>query len=396
MALTKVDISIMDNVGTTANKLLAYDGSGNLPAVDGSQLTGISGPTQSSSDPTISTNPSGGVGTQWNNTTSGEVYICTDATTGENVWINVGTGSGNIPPPRSVFQGTQYGYTAGGETGTPSGEDIIDKFSYTSSANATDVGDLTGGGATNAGSCGSGSHGYCLSNGAPYPGLTTTHVDKWSFSSNGNATDVADLPNNHNNGPSGHASPEYGYGAGGVPGDGNYISKFAFANEATTTDVGNLTYGDHDSGHAGASAYDYGGFVWGGYPNTNVIDKFAFASDGNATDWADITAAMRDMNGQSGLTHGYACFGYTSGYVNDIQKFPYASQTNATDVGDISYQRGLSSGTSSTTHGYSAGGTYSGKHNRISKNSHVSDGNEVDVADLTVARSHFSGTGTQI
>ena len=42
MALTKVDISIMDNVGTTANKLLAYDGSGNLPAVDGSQLINVS------------------------------------------------------------------------------------------------------------------------------------------------------------------------------------------------------------------------------------------------------------------------------------------------------------------------------------------------------------------
>ena len=105
---------------------------------------------------------------------------------------------------------------------------------------------------------------------------------------------------------------------------------------------------------------------------------------------------MRDMNGQSGLTHGYSCFGYTSGYVNDINKCPYASQTNATDVGNIAYQRGLSSGTASTTHGYSAGGTYSGKHNRISKNSHVSDGNEVDVADLTLARSHFSGNGIQI
>ena len=55
-----------------ANKLLAYDGSGNLPAVDGSQMINVAtGSLSSASDPTVSTNPSGGVGTQWNNTTSG-------------------------------------------------------------------------------------------------------------------------------------------------------------------------------------------------------------------------------------------------------------------------------------------------------------------------------------
>ena len=76
MALTKVDISMMLNTGTTANKLLVNDGSGNLPAVDGSQMTNANtGVTESSSDPTISTNPSSGVGTEWHNTTSGEVYI---------------------------------------------------------------------------------------------------------------------------------------------------------------------------------------------------------------------------------------------------------------------------------------------------------------------------------
>ena len=84
------------DTGTTANKLVLLDGSGNLPAVDASLLTGIVSATISASDPTISTNPSGGVGTEWNNSTSGEMYICTDATTGANVWKNVGDGSGDI------------------------------------------------------------------------------------------------------------------------------------------------------------------------------------------------------------------------------------------------------------------------------------------------------------
>ena len=117
MALTKVDISLMDNTGTTANKLLAYDGSGNLPVVDGSQLTNVSTVTSSASDPVVSTNPSGGVGTEWHNTTSGEVYICTDATAGANVWTNVGAGSGDVVP--WTYQGSNYGYDAGGAQQNP-------------------------------------------------------------------------------------------------------------------------------------------------------------------------------------------------------------------------------------------------------------------------------------
>ena len=133
MALTKVDISLMENTGTTANKLLVYDGSGNLPAVDASQLTNVAtGITESSSDPTISTNPAGGVGTEWMNITSGEVYICTDATAGENVWTNVGAGTGDIEP----FGAAIAGYIAGGDSGAAT--NVVDKFLFTSDGNATD------------------------------------------------------------------------------------------------------------------------------------------------------------------------------------------------------------------------------------------------------------------
>ena len=99
MAVNKLDISMMEDVGTSASQLVQRDGSGNLPAVDGSQLTNVDpGFTQSTSDPTVSTNPSGGVGSVWFNKTSGEAYICTDATAGANVWTNVGAGSGDVKP----------------------------------------------------------------------------------------------------------------------------------------------------------------------------------------------------------------------------------------------------------------------------------------------------------
>ena len=49
--------------------------------------------TKSSSDPTVSTNPAGGVGTVYLNTTSGEMWCLTDATAGANVWTNIGDGT---------------------------------------------------------------------------------------------------------------------------------------------------------------------------------------------------------------------------------------------------------------------------------------------------------------
>ena len=77
----------------TASKL-----TGNLPAISGASLTNIPATiTKSTSEPTATTNPSGGVGTLWLRTTTGMLYCCTTATTNSNVWKNVGDGTGNKP-----------------------------------------------------------------------------------------------------------------------------------------------------------------------------------------------------------------------------------------------------------------------------------------------------------
>ena len=80
--------------GITASKL-----TGNLPAISGASLTNLpSEITKSTSEPAINTNPSGGVGTLWLRTTTGEMYCCTDATSNANHWTNIGGGSGDIRP----------------------------------------------------------------------------------------------------------------------------------------------------------------------------------------------------------------------------------------------------------------------------------------------------------
>ena len=58
--------------------------------------TGSAFDTISTSNPTISSNKE--AGHIWLNKSTGVVYTCTDATTGANVWTNVGTGTGDIAP----------------------------------------------------------------------------------------------------------------------------------------------------------------------------------------------------------------------------------------------------------------------------------------------------------
>ena len=387
MAVNKLDISMMEDVGTSANQLLQRDGSGNIPAVDGSQLTNIDpGFTTSTSDPTISTNPSGGVGSVWYNKTSGEMYVCTDATAGANVWTNVGGGSGDIPP--YAFQGTSYGYTAGDENST---SNVIDKYSYTSQANATDVGDLSTPGGRQGGHK-SETHGWA-SGGTQ----NTNNIEKWAFASDGNAVD-----SNKNL----TAATRFGAGAScethGVSGGGagtgalnNTIDKFSFSNSANASDIGNLSVQrERSAGHSSSThGYMAGGSNFNaGAPFSNVIDKYSFTADGNATDVGDITTGRSpDGGGASSETHGFTNGGYHGGNDVTIDKFSFASDGNASDVGDLTVSTRHPVTTSSTTHNYAGGGT---SGNQIQRHAFASSGNTVDWADLTVAR--LQGCGSQV
>ncbi len=90
---------------------------GALPAISGANLTGIAATvaaltdaTVSSSDPAIDTNPSA-TGHLWVNKTSGECFVSTDVTTDNNVWTNIGGGSGDVQPAFAATGGTTSTYT---------------------------------------------------------------------------------------------------------------------------------------------------------------------------------------------------------------------------------------------------------------------------------------------
>ena len=121
-----VEIVVYDafNVADTVPASTGGTFNGNVTANafygDGSNLTGLAASfdqltdtTVSTSDPTVSSNPSA-TGHLWLNKTSGEVYVCTDATAGSNVWTNVGEGTGDVEPVYTVSYLVVGGGGAGG------------------------------------------------------------------------------------------------------------------------------------------------------------------------------------------------------------------------------------------------------------------------------------------
>ena len=83
-----------------------------------------------------------------------------------------------------------HAYNAGGH---PGDKNVIEKFPFSSDGNSSDVGDLTTG-RTPENSCGaqSSGHGY-TSGGYVYPAPFSNKIDRFSFSSDGNATEVGYL-----------------------------------------------------------------------------------------------------------------------------------------------------------------------------------------------------------
>ena len=290
------------------------------------------------------------------------------------------------------LQGSTSGYTSGGYSPSPATyTNIIDKFSFTSDGDATDVGDLT---VARYGSSGqsSTSHGYTSSGAVPFSNV----IDKFSFTSDGNATDVGDVTEARY-GSAGQSSSTHGYACGGYLGGDpenrtNIIEKFPFATDENVTDVGNLT--QIRNGGSGQTSSSHG-YTSGGRtpPNTyvNTVDKFPFSTDTDASDVGDLSLTREYSCGQSSTTHGYAAGGRRPSYQNTIDKFTFSSDENATDVGDLSTTRAYGAGQSSTSDGYHSGGLPAPGANVIDKFTFTSDANASDIGNLTVGRYFVAG-----
>ena len=209
----------------------------------------------------------------------------------------------------SILNG--YGYTSGGYTPSSTWSNVIDKFTFSADANATDLGDLTESKAEPSGQS-SQTHGYASGGQVGDPSVTWVRtIDKFSFTTNGNASDVGNLGST-TWAATGQSSSTHGYSSGGFVNNipypaatSNAISKFPFASDGNVTDVGDLTEYRYQASGQSSTTYGYvsGGFRNVPFPNAfiNIIDKFPFSSNANATDVGDLTVAM--ANGAAGQQH---------------------------------------------------------------------------------------------
>jgi hypothetical protein len=305
-----------------------------------------------------------------------------------------------------IFPGTVRGYIATGNTnpsGSGEGPKVIDRWSFTTDVDATDVGDVTVGRHHPTGQS-SETHGYIA--GSQINGPVTTAIDRWSFATEGNAVDHGDLVIQSGYG-TGCSSETHGYvcGGHGTPfGPTTYlntIQKFAFSSTGSTnnsTDIADLTVAK--TVFAGASTPTYGYAAGAGGPSNpraTSIDKFSFASDINSTDIGDTDTLSGSCAGTSSITHGYLAGGEHGANTSNIRKYSFASNGNSVYGGaDLSTIRHANSGISSETFGYSAAGHYGGALNDIEKWSVSSDSNSTDVGNLTVARWYASPVGSQV
>ena len=294
---------------------------GTLPAIDGSNLTGLvatlsglTDATVSASDPTESTNPSA-VGHLWVNSTSGEAYICTSATNNANVWINIGTGTGDMPP-----------MTGSGGTVTTVGSYTVHTFTssanfvVTGSSGSVDYFMIAGGGGGAGWSGGGGGAGGYISGtltatpqtysivigsggaggvhmAAGADGVDTTGLGQTAVGGGGGGFSEQDPARSGGSGGGGAATPA----PGGQPGAGTAGQGYAGGHGAGTehpwghgggggaSDVGNNgSWNTPRSGEGGAGIqnnldgnnYYYGGGGGGGAHNTNNGSEIGWSFGG--------------------------------------------------------------------------------------------------------------------
>ena len=344
--------------------------------------------TTDANNPALDTNPTDGVGTKWVNTTSGQIFICTDATTDLNKWI--GQEGGVVSPARGIFW-----------TGTRVNPDtmtnIIDYITIDTLGDATDFGDITAkrnGSACSNGVAERGLYGGGQS-GAPPSSPVHNEISYITISSTGNAADFGDLTQARSQVSStSNGSDDRGVWFGGYSGSAttDRIDYVTISTLGNATDFGNTSPGATQDTSATSNGTNERGIFSGGNRTSisDVIDYITISSPGNATDFGNLLAAKSFTASCSNLTNERGCIAGGSTHTNVIQYVTINSTGNATDFGDLlSAMYGAAGTSNGTTERGVYGGGYPGPVNQnvIQYITISSTGNATDFGDMTVERS---------
>ena len=385
---------ILDGTITSSkfNDIAVEKVSGTLSAIDGSSVTGITYPdvvdvTTAASDPTRTTNKP--VGSLAVNSTSGEMFICTDAETDNNTWMNVGLGNADVVYV-PTFQGSIAGFIPGGAT-----MKSIEKLSFSAGQGSTAIlhGDLTifiqsGAGAQSL------THGYEMAGIIGNPSWASVNtIQKFAFSSNVTATNVNNLvrATYYNNGCT-DVINQKGFSCAGSLDGTNYwhdcasVEQYNFASNTVNGNFATISAGRNLGSSHSSSTH---GFCAGGRANpaaaVKFIDKFSFASGGASTNHGDLFMGQKVLAGcASSATEGFSFGGQHFSTVVLTEKFSFASNTTGSQWGDLwQSAAGNTAGVSGETFAYAqhGGGT------NVSKYVYANDVVSVDWMDLAIARS---------
>jgi len=348
----------------------------------------VASATKDSGNPTKTTNPSSGVGAEWINTTTGQIFICINATTDANEWI--GQTNTNIG---------SFGLFGGGQSGGAGTQvNTIDYITIPTTGNATDFGDLTNN-QTPAGTSNGINDRAVWGGGHDGSGYVDT-IQYNTISIPGNGTDFGNLQQARGGGIAGcsNGSNERGIFAGGHNND-DEIDYITISTPGNGTDFGDLTQGRYGVCGADNGTNERGVFAGGWNGNKlDTIDYITINSAGNAIDFGNLLASGFAAASCSNNTNDRAVFAGLNPdgtYLNTIQYITITSTGNATDFGDLSggraYLTGLSNGTGER--GCWGGGTdtSAAKLNTIEYITISTPGNTTDFGDLTQARASAGG-----
>ena len=217
--------------------------------------------------------------------------------------------------------------------------DQIEYFTFASSAETLDFGNLTATTAASAG-CSNNTRGIIFA--GIRGGANSNIIDYITIANTGNATDFGDTTISKYYLTS-CSSPTRGISAGGYNGssyNNNVIDYITIGSTGNATDFGDLTTGASFFAAAGNTTRGvFSARLSNGSPTTysNVIDYITIGSTGNATDFGDQTQASRVTAAGSGETKTvFAGSNAGGGDTNFINIITTATTGNASDFGDLS------------------------------------------------------------
>ena len=347
-----------------------------------------------SADPTAASDTGSGfvVGSIWVNTSSGQQFVATSVSAEDATWYGQ---EGDIINEPFKIQGSTSGFNyCWSDPGAY--PNVINKLSFTSDGDSTDVGESLAGSYANYGSIRNTTHIYHagLVNGPGVPAASKASIWRFAVSSPHVSADVGE----HSQAPlspaignwGGTTDGVYGFTHGGQKTDStdfDHIEKFTLASPAPSSDTSaELTASRH--GAVGVSdvsngyGYAMGGESWPPTSTKNIIEKYAFASTADGADVGDLTSARKSGGSFASTSRAFMAGGAPAPAAsNIIDSVPFSSDGNASDWGDLTQARGHMSGCQSTTHGYQEGGASPSMVDTIDKVSHSSPGNATDVGE---------------